>query len=269
MLFLPVQHTRVTTYTTLAPCWDRQHHRVFGPPWTSPGWWCIGDHNLPRGMCSTELSCENPRAASAPVSSSTALHIMHTAQGQHCARCACCVAEACSILSHNRCTASDGRLHWWNRFSSASVSFSSVTCLSPSHRLPLQPAGWAPVEAGCPQQAPAELVRQPQADTTCRQRGAAPVDGAPGGPNGSAEAINADASAMVAVGYPVCMPIRPVNARSAVHAQFAARSALQACMTNYAKFVDSKFIVCTAIGPAHSVAPCERTCDQLSTDACR
>jgi hypothetical protein len=25
--------------------------------------------------------------------------------------------------------------------------------------------------------------------------------------------------AMVAVGYPVCMPIRPVNARSAVHAQ--------------------------------------------------
>jgi hypothetical protein len=34
---------------------------------------------------------------------------------------------------------------------------------------------------------------------------------------------------------------------------FTARSALQACMTNYAKFVDSKFIVCArllAIGPA-------------------
>jgi hypothetical protein len=68
-----------------------------------------------------------------------------------------------------------------------------------------------------------------------------------------------DASAMVAVGYPVCMPIRPVNARSAVHARLQLAQLYKRYMTNYAKFVDSKFIVCTAAGHRPSTAPCERT----------
>jgi hypothetical protein len=50
MLFL--QHTRVTTYTTLLAPWGPTTPRVFGPPVIRPvlGGGCISDHNLPRGM---------------------------------------------------------------------------------------------------------------------------------------------------------------------------------------------------------------------------
>jgi hypothetical protein len=93
----------------------------------------------------------------------------------------------------------------------------------------------------------------PQADTTCRQRGAAPVDTA-----------RLEDPPMVPLKRSMLDAFCDRRRLSGLHANQAGQrterraravyAQLYKRMTNYAKFVDSKFIVCTAAGHRPSTA---------------